>query len=152
NSASDRLAMSAMIGKSVTVDKGRFTHQKGNLSSLNFDLPEDAEHIKLTVLNEKGDEVAKRDLEPMKAGSHVYNWDGINESQAPSVSGTYMVRVDAENTKGTKIKIDPISHETIVGVSFEGGDTNFLVGDQKSPQRVAFKNVIRIDTTAANNR
>ena len=145
NSASDRLAMSAMIGKTVTVDKSRFTHQKGTLAPINFDLGEDAQKIKISVLNEKGEEIATRELEPMKAGTNVYNWDGLNESNLQSGSGTYTVRIDAENAKGAKIKIDPISQESVMGVSFEGGETNFLVGDSKNPQKVAFKNVIRIE-------
>ncbi|NDG84988.1 MAG: flagellar hook assembly protein FlgD [Proteobacteria bacterium] len=146
NSASDRLAMSGMIGKTVTVDKGRFSHQKGTISPINFELPEDASKIKITILNEKGDEVATRDLEPMKAGNNIYNWDGVTSSSTPGVSGTYLVRVDAENAKGAKLKIDPVSKETVIGVSFEGGETNFLVGDSKSPQRVNFKNVTRIES------
>jgi len=146
NSASDRLAMSGMIGKTVTVDKGRFSHQKGTVSPINFELPEDAAKIKITILNEKGDEVATRDLEPMKAGNNVYNWDGTTSSNTPGVSGSYLVRVDAENSKGAKLKIDPVSKETVIGVSFEGGETNFLVGDSKSPQRVNFRNVTRIES------
>ena len=145
NSASDRLAMSAMIGKTVTVDKGRFSHQKGSLSAVNFDLPQDASKIKLSILDERGDEIATRELEPMKKGLNSYNWDGVNSSGIPVASGSYVIRVDAENAQGGKIKIDPISKESIVGVSFEGGDTNFLVGDAKNPQKVNFKNVIRME-------
>ena len=148
NNASDRLAMSGMIGRTVTVDKGRFTHQKGTISPINFELPEDASKTRITILNEQGEEVATRDLEPMKSGQNVYSWDGITASNTQTGSGTYLVRVDAENSKGGKIKIDPISKEKIVGVSFEGGDTHFLVGDSKTPQKVAFKNVIRIETDA----
>jgi flagellar basal-body rod modification protein FlgD len=152
NNASDRLAMSGMIGRTVTVDKGRFTHQKGTISSINFELPEDASKTKITILNEQGEEVATRDLEPMKSGQNVYSWDGITASNTQTGSGTYLVRVDAENSKGGKIKIDPISKEKIVGVSFEGGDTHFLVGDSKTPQKVAFKNVIRIETDSGSSK
>jgi flagellar basal-body rod modification protein FlgD len=148
NTASDRLAMSAMIGKSVTVDKGRFAHQKGNLSSLNFDLPADAQKIKLNILDERGETIAVRELEPMKAGQNTYNWDGLNESGIQSTSGSYIVRVDAEDAQGKKLAISPISRETVVGVSFEGGETNFLVGNTKSPQRVNFRNVTRIEGDA----
>ncbi len=148
NSASDRLAMSGMIGKSVTVDKGRFTHQKGTVSPINFELPEDASKIKLTILDERGDEVASRELEPMKSGLNVFNWDGVTASNTQGGTGTYLVRVDAENAKGSKLKIDSVSRETVVGVSFDGGEAQFLVGDAKSPQKVSFKNVVRIESGA----
>lgn len=146
NKASDRMAMSGMIGKNVTVDKSRFTHLKGTLSPMNFDLPADAEKITVSVLDERGEEIASRELEPMKAGPNVYNWDGLNASNLPVNSGTYMVRVQAEDKNGAPISINPISKETIIGVTFEGGEANFLVGDPKSPQRVAMKSVTRIES------
>lgn len=146
SSASDRLAMSAMIGKAVTVDKGRFAHQKGTVSSVNFNLPEDADKIRLSIQNEKGEEIATRELEPMKAGMNVYNWDGLNSSNLSSSTGNYIVRIDAENAQGKKIRIDSVDRDTVVGVSFDGGETNFLVGDPKNPQKVNFKNVIRIES------
>lgn len=148
SNATDRLAMSSMIGKTVTVDKGRFVHQKGTVSAINFDLPENAEKIKLSIQNEKGEEIASRELEPKNAGPNTYNWDGINASSIQSTTGTYLVRVEAEGAGGKKLKVDPITKEEVVGVTFEGGDTNFLVGDPKNPQKVAFKSVSRIEGEA----
>jgi flagellar basal-body rod modification protein FlgD len=149
NSAQDRLAMSSMIGKSVTVDKSRFAHQKGAYSNLNFNLPSDAPKIKVTVLDEIGEEVFAKELEPRKQGQNSFNWDGVNSSGLPSRSGTYTVRVDAENDKGGRIQINPISNERIVGVSFEGGQTQFLVGDMKAPQKVQFNNIIKMELSSA---
>lgn len=145
NNSSDRLAMSALIGKSVTVDKGRFSHQKGTISPINYNLPVNASKVRLVVLDERGEEVASRELDPQLAGGNVYNWDGLNASRIPVDTGNYIVRVDAEDEKGAPIKIDPISKERIVGVSFEGGGTNFLVGNPQTPQRVSFNNVIRME-------
>jgi flagellar basal-body rod modification protein FlgD len=148
SSTSDRLAMSMMIGKNVVVDKGRFTHQKATVSPISFELPEDAQKLKLTILDERGEEVATRELDPASAGPNTYNWDGINSSSIQSPSAMYTVRIDAENKTGAKIKINPIAKETIVGVTFEGGETNFLVGDPKSPQKVNLKNITRMEGDA----
>lgn len=149
NNASDRLAMSAMIGKAVTVDKGKFVHSKGSFSGLNYSLPEDADKLKITVLDEQGEEVFAKELEPQKRGSQVFNWDGLGSNGVQVKSGNYTVRVDAENKKGSKIKIEPISQENVVGVSFDGKESYFLVGNPKQPQKVAMSNVIRIDSNLA---
>ncbi len=148
SSASDRLAMSMMIGKSVTVDKSRFAHQKGTLSTINFDLPEAASKVKLVMMDERGEEVATRELDPMEAGANTYNWDGVNASNLQAPSGTYAIRIEAENKVGAKIKVDSITRENVVGVTFEGGEANFLIGNPKSPQRVGLKNVIRLEGDA----
>lgn len=146
NTASDRLAMSGLIGKTVTVDKGRFSHQKGTLSAINFDLPEDASKVKLVIMNERGEDIAERELEPKKAGTNVYDWDGINSSNTSVPTGTYMVRVEAENANGNQLNVNTVSIDKVVGVSFEGGEPNLLVGDSKSPQKVPFRSVTRIES------
>lgn len=149
NSVSDRLAMSMMIGKTVTVDKSRFGHQKSTISPINFELPEDADKIKMVIMDDRGEEIATRELEPMLAGLNVYNWDGLNSSNLQSPSGTYTIRIEAQNKQGGKIQVNPITRENIVGITFEGGDTNFLVGDAKSPQKVNLRNIIRLEGDAA---
>jgi len=148
SNAADRLAMSTMIGKTVTVDKGRFNHLKGTVAPVSFDLPEAAQKVKLTVLDEHGEVMTTRELEPQPAGANTYNWDGTLDNTTQAKSGSYTVRIEAENAKGAKIKINPITQENIIGVSFEGGEANFLVGDIKDPQRVGFKSVIRIEADA----
>ncbi len=148
NNGTDRLAMSAMIGKQVTVDKGRFVHTKGTISPLEYTLPQDAGKVKISVLDDRGEEIFSRELEPQKSGLNTYNWEGLGANGVPVKSGSYAVRVDAETDKGAKIKIDPIAHENIVGVSFDGGDTNFLVGDPKQPQKIPMRSVVKIEGEA----
>ena len=125
NSATDRLAMSSMIGKTVTVDKGRFTHLKGTLAPINFDLPEPAQKVKLVILDERGEEVASRELEPKPAGPNIYNWDGLAQNGTPMKTGSYTVRIDAENEK----MMAPLEASL----------------KPKTPQKVGFKNVIKIE-------
>ncbi len=148
SSASDRLAMSMMIGKSVTVDKSRFTHQKATVSPISFDLPEAATKVKLVVLDDKGEEVASRELDPMEAGPNTYNWDGMNASNMQAPSSTYSIRIDAENKNGAKVKVNSVTRENVVGVTFEGGEANFLIGNPKSPQKVGLKNILRLEGDA----
>jgi len=149
NNSSDRLAMSAMIGKTVTVDKSKFNHSKGYLSPVTYNLPEDASKVKISILDEAGEEVFSKELDPQKGGAQSYNWDGLANNGIYVKSGSYAVRVDAENAKGSKMKIDPISKETIQGVSFDGSETNFIVGTGKNNQKVAMRNVIRIEGSQA---
>lgn len=145
NTVSDRMAMSAMIGQTVTVDKGRFVHQKNNVSPLSFHLPADSDKIKMKILDERGEELYSQELEPMKKGMNTFNWDGKLNTGTQAPAGNYMVRFEAEGKNGAQIRIDPISREKVIGVSFEGGQSQFLVGDRKSPQKVPFTSVMKIE-------
>jgi len=46
NQPLERLAMTGLIGKVVTVDKERFPHTEGNKDTLGFELPKDAAQVK----------------------------------------------------------------------------------------------------------
>ncbi len=145
SNVADRMVMSAMIGQTVTVDKGRFNHTKNTMSPVNFNLPEDAEKVKLNVLDEAGEVIFAKELEPMKKGMNNFAWDGSTENGTKAKAGTYLVRIDAEGKSGNTIKVDPISKDKVIGISFEGGQSQFLVGDLKNPQKVPFSSVIKIE-------
>src|SRR5271156_1812256 len=48
----ERLAMTNMIGKVVTIDRERFQHVEGQNESLSFNLPKDASEVHVTVVSD----------------------------------------------------------------------------------------------------
>ena len=64
NQPMERLAMSNMIGKTVTIDRNRFPHTEGTNESLNFTLPKDAEQVRVMLVTESGEAIFQQDLGP----------------------------------------------------------------------------------------
>jgi flagellar basal-body rod modification protein FlgD len=145
NQPLERLAMTNMIGKTLTVDRGRFPHVEGTNDVLSFGMPQDAHQVTVSVVNELGETVFQKELGKTKAGENSITWDGKKANLLPAKAGTYIIRVDAVDEKGQKLETNSQTQARVVGVSFEGSEPVFLVGDARHQEKITMKNVIRID-------
>lgn len=141
----ERLAMTNLIGKTITVDKERFPHVENQADTLGFQLPQDAKQVTVSILNETGETVFSKDMGDLKAGENTFGWDGIRTNTLPAKSGNYIFRVDAKDDRGMPITIATKSQTQVVGVSFEGTEPVLLVGNPSQPEKVTMRNVVRID-------
>jgi flagellar basal-body rod modification protein FlgD len=148
NAPLERLAMTNMIGKTVTVDRERFPHAEGSNDSLNFVLPKDAARVNVAIVSEAGETVFEKEIGEHKAGPNTYVWDGIRANTLPAKAGNYMFRVTATGEKGESLQIVSQGQARVVGVSFEGQEPVFLVGDPARPDKVTLRNVVRVDSDA----
>ena len=149
NNPLERLAMTNMIGKVVTIDRERFPHTENSPDNLSFVLPKDAKEVKVAVVAESGETVFEKSLGELKAGENSFNWDGIRTNTLPAKTGTYMLRVEAKDEKGTSLKTNPQGQARVVGVSFEGTEPVFLIGDAKKQDKVTLRNIVRIEDSGA---
>lgn len=146
NQPLERLAMTGLIGKVVTVDKERFPHTEGNKDTLGFELPKDAAQVTVSVVNDAGETMFSKELGSLKKGSQSYVWEGIKANTLPAKSGSYVYKIDAKDGKGVDIAINPKGQARVVGVSFEGKEPLLLIGDPANPQKIAMSSVSRIDS------
>lgn len=146
NNPLEKLAMTNMIGKVVTVDRERFSHTEGQSESLAFVLPADAAEVKAEVVSENGETVFSKDLGPTKAGESSFAWDGAKMNTLPAKAGTYVLRVEAKDASGQSLNTNPQTQARIVGVSFEGAEPVFLVGDAKRQEKITLRNIVRVDS------
>jgi flagellar hook assembly protein FlgD len=141
----ERLAMTGMIGKTVTVDRARFPHQEGNNEALVYNLPKEAASVKIALVSETGEVALEKDLGPQKPGENTFAWDGLKSNTLPAKTGNYMLRVEAKDDRGMAMDTGAQSQARVIGVSFEGSEPVFLVGDAKNQAKVTMKNIIRVD-------
>lgn len=142
----DRLAMTTMIGKTVSVDQNRFIHQKGEPRSLSYQLPDDASDVKVVIINDKGQPVFEKSLGRQEAGPGSFTWDGKKTGGALEADGgNYLLQVQAQNKDGHPMPIDVKSKGKIIGVSFEGSEPVFLVGDHQNQVKIPMSSVTVIE-------
>jgi hypothetical protein len=146
NQPLERLAMTNLIGKTVTIDRERFPHLEGSAESLSFALPTDAKEVQVAIISEAGETVVEKDLGSLKKGDNSFSWDGNKANRMPAKAGNYMFRISAKDARGQSISMDPQSQGKIIGVSFEGSEAVFLVGDAKHQDKVTLKNIVKIDS------
>ena len=145
-SPADRMAMTGLIGKMVTVDKDRFPHQEGENEALSFSLPREAKETHIALVSETGEVVLEKDIGSQKQGDNVFTWDGLKSNTLPAKSGNYILRVEAKDDKGNAIQSDARSKARVVGVSFEGTEPVLLVGDARNQAKITMKNIVKIES------
>jgi flagellar basal-body rod modification protein FlgD len=145
----EKLAMTSMIGKTVTVDRARFPHTQGQNEALSFNLPRDAKNVQVAIINESGEVVLEKELGPQKQGENTFAWDGLKGNRLPAKGGNYMFRLEAKDASEHEIDTGSEHQARVIGVSFEGEEPVLLVGDAKQQSKVAMKSVVRIDGEGA---
>ncbi len=146
NQPLERMAMTNMIGKTVTIDRERFTRNDNEANPLTFALDKDAKSIKINIVSDSGETVFTKDMGPTKAGTQNFTWDGVRSNSMNAKPGNYLFRVEARDDADRLIPMNTRGQSKVVGVSFEGNEGVLLVGDVNHPQKVTMKNVIRVDT------
>lgn len=147
----ERMAMTGMIGKSVTVDRNRFPHVEGESANLAFSLPKDASEVNVQVVNDAGEVLYEKQLGTLKAGENTASWDGLNRTGQAVKSGDLNLKVEAKDGRGAPMAIQSKAQAKVVGISFEGQEPIFLVGDIAKPEKVKMQNIVRIESDSAEN-
>jgi len=143
----ERLAMTNLIGKTVMVDRERFTHADGENHSLNFALPQDSKSVKVQVWDDANEMIYEKDLGPQKSGEASTLWDGKLSNGLAAKPGGYRLKVEAKDDRDMPVLINPKTNARIIGVSFEGQEPVFLVGNPANPDKISMKHIVRIDDT-----
>lgn len=148
----ERLAMTGMIGKVVTVDRDRFPHADGSKESLGYLLSRDAAQARITIQSETGETVYEKDLGPQRAGQGSFTWDGSKTNSVPAKAGNYVFRIDATDDRGQPIEVGAQAKAKVVGVSFEGSEPVFLLGDLARPEKATLRNLVRVEVELGGSR
>lgn len=146
NQPLERMAMTGMIGKVVTVDRARFPHAEGQAEPISYQLPSNAKEVRVALISDKGETILEKSLGAQKAGENTFNWDGLKGNTLPAKSGEYMMKMEAVDEKDRPMRLDSRKQARVIGVSFEGQEPIFLIGDAKNQEKVSLKNIVRIDT------
>ncbi len=152
NKPLEQFAMTNIIGKWVTVDRERFAHIQGQSDPLSFALSKDAEQVKISIISEKGEVALEKELGAQKKGEIRFDWDGKNGSNLPSNNGNYMLRIEAKDDKGRALDTNSKLRSRVIGVSFEGSEPVFLVGDAQKQEKISVNNIIRVETDPAEEK
>lgn len=150
NQPLERLAMTGLIGKTITIDRERFAHQSANeTSSLGYALERPSKETKLKIISEQGETILEKDLGPQKAGDNTFVWDGAKTNGMETKPGNFIFKVEAVDEGGRQIAMQTKGQAKVVGVAFEGAEGVLLVGNPNSPQKITMRNVIRIDSAGS---
>jgi flagellar basal-body rod modification protein FlgD len=143
--AADRLQMAHLLGQEVMIDSRRFFHVENDKNTYAFQLSEAAQSVGLKIYDARGEVVHEEALGPRAAGAAQFTWDGTTKTGLPAKEGEYTVAVEAINERGTLIPLEGQKKVQVRGLSFEGQEPVLMVGDAKKPEKVSFRQVVRVE-------
>ncbi len=144
---SENVLAASLIGKRILTDSSKFVLQKGAQPEMKFALPEDAENLAVSVVDEKGEIIREIELGAMVKGSQALRWDGKNKNNQDALPGEYSFRVTASAPGGKPIIVDNTTSGVVSGVSFENNKAMLLVDGKKIPMEAVGR--IEADTPSS---
>jgi flagellar basal-body rod modification protein FlgD len=133
------------MGKDI-VATGKSIELKGGQSvSCDYELSAAAKSVVVTIYDATGNFVRDYEKTALSAGKQSLTWDGKNRDGNPVADGVYTFEVQAADQKGAKLDVTTFSKGTVTGVTFEGGVTYLIAGNNKT----AIGDVTQVTQTAA---
>lgn len=123
--AQDMASSVNYIGKDVVAETNK-AHLKDGQANWVYELESSAETVELTVKNAAGITVQKLDGETA-AGSHAFNWDGLDAYGSPVESGYYTLEIKAKTAGDNDVKTRSLARGTVDGVERVDGQNMLSV-------------------------
>lgn len=114
-SASQSLQATAMIGRSVLASGSGLQLRNGTAAG-GVELPQAADRVVVSIRDGSGQVLHKIDLGPQAAGVLGFQWDGVTDSGASAVPGSYSFAVEAVQG-GNKIDATALALGLVSGVT-----------------------------------
>nr|WP_321258298.1 flagellar hook assembly protein FlgD [uncultured Pseudodesulfovibrio sp.] len=105
------------LGKQVEADGSTISVSGDSISSLYFELPEDAASVTCNVYDSNGTIVDTETYTELDAGISAFTWDGTDYNGDTASNGIYYVVVSAQDSNGADIGVSTTTTGTVIGIS-----------------------------------
>ena len=126
-SNSTNTTMVNYIGKTAVL-AGDTINLESNFSTINYELPNNAESVKISIYSENGQLIKTIDSSSVQAGENSLIWNGQNEQGLDMPDGRYQVKITATDKSGNSISAIPRMTGKITGVTYENGYPELVIG------------------------
>jgi flagellar basal-body rod modification protein FlgD len=127
--AGQSAALVNYIGKTITAN-GNTTSLSHGQANWQYQLPSDAQSVKLTITDQNGKQVGTQTGETGK-GAHTFTWDGTIASGLKAPDGIYTLSVTAKDSFGSSIQATTQVSGQVGGIETDAGQQFLVVGSSK---------------------
>jgi len=133
--------MVGYIGSTIEVFGDALPLENG-AATASYTLSEAADDATITVINESGDVVFGTGADGTP-GSHLFQWDGLDNQGNPVADGMYRILVNARRADGSSIDTVTTTFGRVTGASADGDQRNLFMGEISVPM----ENVLSVQET-----
>jgi len=139
------LTASNFIGKEVKY-LGNYTNFDGKSAPITFELDNKPSKVDISIIDGKGQTIAKLSSNEAVAGKNKVIWDGKTFDGQTVPEGTYSFQIDAYNEVGTPVTVNTYSEGAVKGVVNDAGELKFNVNGNM----VTMDQILSVNETSSN--
>lgn len=124
--ASQALAGIGAVGRFAMIGGERISLYDGQAVA-GFELPADADQLKVTIYDSSGLVMHAAELGAHEAGLHTFVWDGVTDSGQSAVNGNYRFEIEAVSA-GHAVGAVPLTVARVDAVLPNQGEPMFEIG------------------------
>ena len=117
-----------LVGKEVIASGSTFDHSAGEIHDLQFELPQGADRVTVTVRDADGRVVKTIDSFDREAGLQSIVWNGTDQVLQAQAEGTLTFEVSAEDADGNPIVVDTYVRGVVEELRFDQGFPMLVIG------------------------
>jgi len=133
------------LDKDILIKADELQMSRGSSQPLYYNLPKDAEQLKVIVETEEGSPILNQKLGYAPTGRHRFQWDGKDERGILQGDGKYQVFFQASYADGTNERLSAYNHGRVSGVEYQDGQAWV----QAQGRKVPLNQVRSVDNTSA---
>ena len=120
------------VGMDVSYRSAEMNFDGETPVKINYAIGEQAQGATLHILDEEGNIVLTKEVDK-DVGSHEFIWNGEHNGEGTVGSGTYTLRVDANNAEGNAIDVPTVVSGRVRGIESQDGTILLLIGERAVP-------------------
>lgn len=139
--AGNQMSAASLVGKDVLYRSEQVTLEAGAGAAIQGELAQAASSVTVVLTDAAGKTVRTLKLGAYAQGPLDIAWDGLDDQGQPLPAGDYRVQITAADSEGNNVAVEQRALSRIVGVSFQNGYPELLVGNS----RIKLSEVVEID-------
>ena len=120
----------AFLDKDVKIRGQSVEVNRGQASGIEFQIPGEADKVKLTVIGADGQAVRSVDLGARAAGIHSVKWDGLDKEGNRAPDGKYRYQIVAKGPEDQQLQVEMFRQGKVSGVKFGAGSPKLSIGGE----------------------
>lgn len=105
------------LGKDVEASGSTITVEGDDISTLYFELDEDAATLSCNIYDSSGNIIDTLEYTDVDSGTHTFSWDGTDSDGETVDDGEYTIVIGATDSDGDDVDVSTTTTGTVTGIS-----------------------------------
>lgn len=146
---SDMINAVNFVGKKIKAGTESISKSGTKISEVEMSIPVDVEYVVAQIYDADGGLVRTLDLGAKNAGTHTFQWDGLNSLGQSSADGAYYVYIGAQDANKQSVEVSTEITGVATSLYSENGSYYLKLEDGRYVDFMSIREVLTNDTSSS---